>query len=208
MFLSFCVLDDFFCFSKFLGFWVFFVHPTVVWVLLSASVKRFFVSRMRDFFQTLSTKFSQKSSFHKIFPLNLSTQFVYPICPPHFPPNFSTTFSTHFSHQIFPPFLPIFSLSFSTKFFHPHLQLICPPNLFHKNVDQVFYPIFNPIFHLFFPPYFSTPFCPPFSPTTLSSQICSTKFLPNCFTQFSTLFSWHPFPTKFSLTWPFGPGQS
>ena len=37
------VLDDFFC------FWVFFVHPTVVSVLLSASVERCFVSRMRDF---------------------------------------------------------------------------------------------------------------------------------------------------------------
>ena len=38
------VLDDF---SR---FWVFLVHPTVVSVLLSASVERFFVSRMRDFF--------------------------------------------------------------------------------------------------------------------------------------------------------------
>ena len=47
--LSFCVLDDFFCFSKKLGFWVFSVHPTVVSVLLSASVERFYVSRMRDF---------------------------------------------------------------------------------------------------------------------------------------------------------------
>ena len=33
-----------------MGFWVFLVHPTVVSVLLSASVERFFVSRMRDFF--------------------------------------------------------------------------------------------------------------------------------------------------------------
>ena len=32
------------------GFWVFLVHPTVVLVLLSASVERCFVSRMRDFF--------------------------------------------------------------------------------------------------------------------------------------------------------------
>ena len=39
----------FFCFSKKLGFWVFLVHPTVVSVLLSASVERLFVSRMRDF---------------------------------------------------------------------------------------------------------------------------------------------------------------
>ena len=47
--MSFCVLDDFFRFSKNLGFWVFLVHPTVVSVLLSASVERCFVSRMRDF---------------------------------------------------------------------------------------------------------------------------------------------------------------
>ena len=30
MFLSFCVLDDFFSFSKRSGFWVFLVHRTVV----------------------------------------------------------------------------------------------------------------------------------------------------------------------------------
>ena len=55
MFLSFCVLDDFFRFSKKKsGFWVFLVHPTVVSVLLSASVKRGFVSRMRDFFTGVS----------------------------------------------------------------------------------------------------------------------------------------------------------
>ena len=39
----------FFPFKKKLGFWVFLVHPTVVSVLLSASVERFDVSRMRDF---------------------------------------------------------------------------------------------------------------------------------------------------------------
>ena len=54
MFLSFCVLDDFFRFSKKLGFWVFLVHPTAVSVLLSASVERFFVSRMRDFWLSVS----------------------------------------------------------------------------------------------------------------------------------------------------------
>ena len=48
-FLRFYILDDFFCFSKKLGFWVFSVHPTVVSVLLSTSVERCFVSRMRDF---------------------------------------------------------------------------------------------------------------------------------------------------------------
>ena len=51
-FLSFCVLDDFFRLSKKLVFWVFLVHPTVVLVLLSASVERCFVSHMRDFFKT------------------------------------------------------------------------------------------------------------------------------------------------------------
>ena len=44
MFLSFWVLDNFFHFSKNLGFWVLLVHPTVVLVLLSSSVERCFVS--------------------------------------------------------------------------------------------------------------------------------------------------------------------
>ena len=39
--LSFCVLDDFFRFSKNFGFRLFLVHPTVVSVLLSASVESF-----------------------------------------------------------------------------------------------------------------------------------------------------------------------
>ena len=47
---EFLHLGDFFRFSKNLDFWVFLVHPTVVSVLLSASVERCFVSRMRDFF--------------------------------------------------------------------------------------------------------------------------------------------------------------
>ena len=34
-----------------MGFWVFLVHPTVVSVLLSASVERCFVYRMRDFLE-------------------------------------------------------------------------------------------------------------------------------------------------------------
>ena len=38
------------CFNFFVGFCVFLVHPTVVSVLLSASVERFDVYRMRDFF--------------------------------------------------------------------------------------------------------------------------------------------------------------
>ena len=42
-------MDDFFRFSKKLGFWVFLVHPTVVSVLLSALVERYFVSRMQNF---------------------------------------------------------------------------------------------------------------------------------------------------------------
>ena len=48
-FLSFYVLDDFFRFSKKSGFWVFLVHPPMALVILSASVERCFVSRMRDF---------------------------------------------------------------------------------------------------------------------------------------------------------------
>ena len=40
----------FFVFFKNLGSWVFLVHPNVVSVLLSASVERCFVSRMRFFF--------------------------------------------------------------------------------------------------------------------------------------------------------------
>ena len=44
-------MEDFFRFSNFFGFWVFLVHPTVVSVLLSASVERCFVSRMRDFYK-------------------------------------------------------------------------------------------------------------------------------------------------------------
>ena len=45
-FLSFCVLDYFFSFSKNSFFWVFLVHPTVVSVLLSASVERCFVKAL------------------------------------------------------------------------------------------------------------------------------------------------------------------
>ena len=55
--LSFFVLDDFFCFSKNLGFRLFLDHPTVVSVLLSASVERCFVSRMRIFFLLLDAIF-------------------------------------------------------------------------------------------------------------------------------------------------------
>ena len=46
----------FFLFLIFFGFCVFSVHPTVVLVLLSASVKRFVVSRLQDFlYDTLVT---------------------------------------------------------------------------------------------------------------------------------------------------------
>ena len=33
-----------------MGFWVFLIHPTVVSVILSASIERCFVSRMQDFY--------------------------------------------------------------------------------------------------------------------------------------------------------------
>ena len=48
-FLNISVLDDFFRFSKKLGFGVFLVHLPMASVLLSASVERCFVSRTRDF---------------------------------------------------------------------------------------------------------------------------------------------------------------
>ena len=57
MFLSFSVLDDFFCFKK-MGFGVFLVHPNMVSVLLSAWVERCFVSRRRDL-KVLIPKFSK-----------------------------------------------------------------------------------------------------------------------------------------------------
>ena len=47
---EFLLLDDFFRFSKKWVFGYVLVHPTVVSVLLSASVKRYFVSCIRDFF--------------------------------------------------------------------------------------------------------------------------------------------------------------
>ena len=47
--MSFCVFGDFFRFSKEMGFGVFLVHPSMALVLLSKSVERCFVSRMRDF---------------------------------------------------------------------------------------------------------------------------------------------------------------
>ena len=50
-----------FRFFKKIGFWVFLVHPTVVSVLLSASIERCFVSCMQDFFQKKSPTVSMKS---------------------------------------------------------------------------------------------------------------------------------------------------
>ena len=47
----------FFPFSLNSGFWVFLVQPTVVSVLLSASVARCFVSHMRDFFRIVMYRF-------------------------------------------------------------------------------------------------------------------------------------------------------
>ena len=49
-------MDDFFACSQKIGFWVFLLHPTVVSVLLPASVKRCFVFRMRDFFKEYSER--------------------------------------------------------------------------------------------------------------------------------------------------------
>ena len=82
MFLSFCILDDFFLFlviffrlSKKSGFWVVLVHPSMASVILSASVERCFVSPMRDFFLDILTHtkiyrenmdFLQKQHYHKL----------------------------------------------------------------------------------------------------------------------------------------------
>ena len=49
-FFEFLRFGSFFRFSKKLGFWVFLVRPTVVSMLLSASVERCFVSLMWDFY--------------------------------------------------------------------------------------------------------------------------------------------------------------
>ena len=43
------------------GFGVFFVHPPMASVLLSASVERFSVSRMRDFFKAITKTFFFKT---------------------------------------------------------------------------------------------------------------------------------------------------
>ena len=59
-------MDDFFRFSKKSGFGVFLVHPPMASVLLSASVERCFVSRMRDF---LNIYFSYISEFVAIMAL-------------------------------------------------------------------------------------------------------------------------------------------
>ena len=42
------------------GFGVFLVHPPMASVLLSASVERCFVSRMRDFYSTIWTNYLSK----------------------------------------------------------------------------------------------------------------------------------------------------
>ena len=74
-------------FSKKLGFGAFLFHPPMAFVLLSASVERCFVSRMRDFFYYMnlrnafrSLKFSQ-FNFYKVDQyLALSIPEVLPIC--------------------------------------------------------------------------------------------------------------------------------
>ena len=54
-----------------MGFWVILVHPTVVSVLLSASVERCFVSRMRD----LKKKYIEKP-LNVVFSLNMPVENV------------------------------------------------------------------------------------------------------------------------------------
>ena len=55
-------------FKKKMGFWVFMVHPTVVSLLLSASVERFFFYRMRDFFKNSMKK--EKNAYVRILLAN------------------------------------------------------------------------------------------------------------------------------------------
>ena len=76
MFLSFCVLNDFFRFSKKSGFGVFLVHPTVISVLLSASVERCFVSRMRDFIVGDSKSLNLKEHQNHITGLRVAAIFL------------------------------------------------------------------------------------------------------------------------------------
>ena len=66
-------------FLKNLGYWIFLVHPTVVSVLLSASVERCFVSRMRDFFihHILCMFCSPCSSFYFVIFFNGLTTLKY-----------------------------------------------------------------------------------------------------------------------------------
>ena len=54
------------------GFWVFLVHPTVISVLLSASVERCFVSLIRDFF---CLDYKKLFVLHVIYQLFLAGQF-------------------------------------------------------------------------------------------------------------------------------------
>ena len=67
-FLSFCVFGDFLRFYKNKGFWVFLVHPPMASVLLSASVERCFVSRMRDFLFTHKLHIVNISGLYLVFP--------------------------------------------------------------------------------------------------------------------------------------------
>ena len=76
-FWGFGVLDDFFRFSKNSGFWVFLVHPTVVSVLLSASVERCFVSRMRDFSEDILLRYSVVKK-NPSFGASLKGEFLFP----------------------------------------------------------------------------------------------------------------------------------
>ena len=120
-------------------------------VLLSASVERFFVSRMRDFLCTLDTVHC------KIF-------------PPKFFIQFSTYFSTQFLHIIFPH-------KFSTHFCHTIGQINFSTKLVHYIFHTIFQLTFLPnspsnfsphysthLFHNFFKPFFTHNF-----PTILTS---------------------------------------
>ena len=59
----------FFVFQKKLGYLVFLVHPPMALVLLSASIKRCFVSRMRDFWYILVNRHVYFLFFNKTLPM-------------------------------------------------------------------------------------------------------------------------------------------
>ena len=103
------------------GFWVFLVHPTVVSVLLSASVERCFVSRMRDFnwshpythtahaskekYSRKNKKFRRRKKYYSLLYTMLSTQLYTWDCTIY---NVENTLHTHLQPHVFQHMHPLF----------------------------------------------------------------------------------------------------